>query len=489
MATVNSIHGTQANPQLPLRRLVGYGMGDAGCNIAFQMTGLFLLVYYTNVVGIRPEHSAMIFLFIKVWDAFADIFAGRLVDKTMTRWGKFRPFLLWYSIPLLVSNLLCFWIPVSNYGMKLVWATVTYALMGLLYSLVNIPYGSLAGAMSQDPVDRSRMAAARMVGSGATILILALFLAPAVKSGGNLEATFLITAVAFLVVGSAFFMTTFATAKEVVYREVDQVSLKETLQTVRRNGPLMRLCGSSLLYLTGQNVVSAMSVYIGADLLGKFSDGNWITPTVVVITTGAVLYMGPLGPMITRKLGKKQGFILSCVASIVGLVLFWLGVAALNNLWACVIGLFILGGGMAVLNTMTWALEADTVEYGEYQTGIRTEGATYAAFSFTRKVGQGVGMAMGSWVLGLAAYDASLKPGGGQSDGTLASMALWFAVLAGACFLGALAIMSTYPLTEARFSEIMAGIAKRRAAFGSISGGAEQEAYDLKKANAAEKGK
>ena len=165
------------------------------------MTGLFLLVFYTDVVGISPVHAGNIFLFVKIWDAFADLFAGRMVDRTMTRWGKFRPFLLWYSVPLLAANLLCFWIPVDGYGMKLAWAVVSYALLGLLYSLVNIPYGSLAGAMSQNPIDRSRLASARMVGSGTTILLLALVLAPQIKASDNLARSFLVTAVIFLVIG------------------------------------------------------------------------------------------------------------------------------------------------------------------------------------------------------------------------------------------------------------------------------------------------
>ena len=111
-----------ARPHLPPSRILGYAAGDAGCNIAFQMTGLFLLVFYTDVVGINPMHAGNIFLFVKIWDAFADLFAGRMVDRTMTRWGKFRPFLLWFSVPLLASNLLCFWIPVDGYGAKLAWA-------------------------------------------------------------------------------------------------------------------------------------------------------------------------------------------------------------------------------------------------------------------------------------------------------------------------------------------------------------------------------
>ena len=153
---------------------------------------------------------------------------------------------------------------------------MSYALLGLLYSLVNIPYGSLAGAMSQNPVDRSRLAAARMVGSGATILLLALVLAPQIKASDNLALTFLVTAAAFLVIGTILFTITFVTARETVVRDVAQVSLKQTLQTVRQNGPLVRLCLSSLFYLTGQNIVSALGIYIANDVLSQYTGGNWL---------------------------------------------------------------------------------------------------------------------------------------------------------------------------------------------------------------------
>jgi glucuronide carrier protein len=449
-----------SRPHLPVPRILGYGCGDAGCNIAFQMTGLFLLVFYTDVVGIKPIHAANIFLFVKFWDAFADLFAGRMVDRTMTRWGKFRPFLLWYSVPLLASNLLCFWIPVGGYGAKLAWATASYALLGLLYSLVNIPYGSLAGAMSQNPVDRSRLASARMVGSGTTILLLAVVLAPQLKASDNLALTFLVTAAVFLVIGMVLFMITFVTAKETVIREVAQVSFKQTIETVTKNGPLARLCLSSFFYLTGQNIVSAMGIYIANNILSQYAGGNWLATVVTIITTGAVIYVGPFGPVVTRRLGKKRGFMIAGVGALVGSALFFVS----GNLLFALVGLFFVGVGMALLNTMTWALEADTVEYGEFQTGIRTEGATYAAFSFTRKVGQAVGAAVAGYALAWAGYNGALKgTGKPQAPEVLDRMQQAAGLLPFLFFLVALLIMATYPLTEARFKEIVQGIQANRA--------------------------
>ena len=378
----------------------------------------------------------------------------------MTRWGKFRPFLLWYSVPLLVSNLLCFWIPVDGYGAKLAWAVVSYALLGLLYSLVNIPYGSLAGAMSQNPIDRSRLASARMVGSGTTILLLALILAPQIKASDNLARTFLITAAIFLVIGAILFMITFLTARETVIRDVAQVSLKQTLQTVRQNGPLVRLCLSSFFYLTGQNIISALGIYIANDILMQYAGGNWLATVVTIITTGAVIYTAPFGPMITRTLGKKRGFIIAGLGALVGTALFFVS----GNLLFALVGLFFAGVGMALLNVMTWALEADTVEDGEYRTGIRTEGATYAAFSFTRKFGQAVGAGIAGYGLAWAGYDGAVKgTGRSQAPEVLDRMQYAAGALPFLFFLVAILIMVTYPLTEARFREIVQGIQANRA--------------------------
>lgn len=452
-----------ASPHLRWRTVAGYGAGDAGCNIAFQMTALFLLLYYTDVVGITPADAGTVFLVVKLFDAFADIFAGRMVDRTMTRFGKFRPFILWFSLPLLAANLLCFAIPDISYGLRLLWAYLSYALLGLLYSMVNIPYGSLAGAMSQNPVDRSRLAASRMVGSGTTILLLAIILAPQIKGASDLHRTFIIVGVLFLVLGMALFLTTFLTSRETVYREVARVSLKETWATVRQNSPLLRLCGSSFFYLTGQNVVGALAIYVANDVLSRYVPGsaNWLATVVTIITTGAVIYVGPFGPAVTRRFGKKHGFLIGCGISVFGGLLFGLG----HTLWVNLLGLFVVGLGMALLNTMTWALEADTVEYGEYKTGIRTEGATYAAFSFTRKVGQAVGAAVASYALAIIGYSSTPR-GSAKLPQTLEvqdGIARAMAFLPMAFFVIAFLVMSTYPLTEARFKEIMISIAQNRA--------------------------
>src|SRR4051794_10022877 len=163
---------------LRLAQYVGYGAGDAANNMAFSMSSMFLLLYYTDVVGIAATTVGTLFLVVRVFDGFADLFAGRIVDRTDTRWGRFRPYLLFAGRPLLLLNIAVFSVPDMSATGSVVYAYLTYVLFGLAYSLVNIPYGSLATVMTQDVLERSRLATFRVFGSNLAILLVAVAVAP-----------------------------------------------------------------------------------------------------------------------------------------------------------------------------------------------------------------------------------------------------------------------------------------------------------------------
>ena len=159
--------------KLPIKTVLGYGAGDFAFNLAFSLSTAFLLYYYTDVAGISAAAVGTMFLVVRLWDAFADLLAGRLVDRTMTRWGKFRPFIMFGAVLLLFMSFLTFRVPASfDEGMKLVYAYATYAILGLLYSLVNIPYGSLASAVTQSVRERAKLVAARAFGAGVGGVVL-----------------------------------------------------------------------------------------------------------------------------------------------------------------------------------------------------------------------------------------------------------------------------------------------------------------------------
>ena len=171
--------------------IVGYGAGDAANNLAFTTATMFLLIYYTDVAGISAAAAGTLLLVVRVFDAFADVFAGRIVDRTYSkRFGKFRPFILFGSLPLLLLSVATFSIPQIGESGMLLYAYLTYAALGLAYSLVNIPYGSLAGAMTRNSGERAKLASARTIGAMVVGAGLGIFIAPLITPDRDLQSLF-----------------------------------------------------------------------------------------------------------------------------------------------------------------------------------------------------------------------------------------------------------------------------------------------------------
>lgn len=455
--TTATMTSAPSKGRLGLPQFLGYAAGDAACNLAFSMSSMFLLLYYTDVAGISAAAAGTLFLVVRAWDAFADVFAGRMVDKTSTRWGKFRPFFIFGGVPVLLLSVATFSVPSGlGDGGKLAYAYVTYALLGLAYSLVNIPYGSLAAGMTQLPQERAKLASFRVIGSNVTILMLAFVVAPQIKGSSDLQRSLTITTLAFVVLGYALFLVLFKTARENVEREVAKVSLKQTIGTVRRNRPLMMLCLSSLMFLTGWFSVQTVGAYYARDVLGDANLYIWMTVTGAVAT----FIIAPLIPTIVRTFGKKHAYITFGLVTIAGGTGLAVAPTATPVIPIAFFGVMSLG--LAAVNTLMWAIEADTVEYGEWKTGIRTEGATYAIFSFTRKMGQSIGGAAAAYTIGLGGY-ISGQPGAVQPESAVQAIKIAMGAVPAAFIVVAIGIMLFYPLTEKVFTQIVRETAQLRA--------------------------
>ncbi|MCW2811739.1 MAG: glucuronide transporter, partial [Friedmanniella sp.] len=233
--------------KLPRRTVLGYGAGDFGFNLAFSLSTSFLLYYYTDVAGISAAAVGTMFLVVRLWDAVADLIAGRAVDKTMTRWGKFRPFLMFGAVPLLFMSFLVFHVPSSfSAGNKLIYAYATYAVLGLVYSLVNIPYGSLASAVTQSVHERAKLVAARAFGAAIGGVVLTFVIGNMINDlkgekksiaspedllayQAQVQGAFTKITLAFIVVGTLAFLFTAYTCREKVIRTQPRVSVRETV--------------------------------------------------------------------------------------------------------------------------------------------------------------------------------------------------------------------------------------------------------------------
>jgi MFS family permease len=295
--------------------LIGYALGDFGCNLAFTLGSTFLLYYYTDVAGLTAATVGTMFFVVRLWDAFADLIAGRAVDRTMTRWGKFRPFILFFAVPLLFLSFLTFHVPTGlGDAATLLYVYLTYAVLGLLYSLVNIPYGSLASAMTQSVRQRAKLISGRTLGAAGGSVLISYIIAPqisALRAQKNTlppdvyldqaQSIFTNITLLFILLGSIAFGLTFLWCHETVVRRSPRVTVKETFATLRQNRPLAILCGASFFYLVGFYTVTGATLYYATYILGDAA----LAFQVALLSTGVQILVTPFIPKLIGRFGKK----------------------------------------------------------------------------------------------------------------------------------------------------------------------------------------
>jgi glucuronide carrier protein len=454
--------------RLRTSQYLGYAGGEIANNLTFATVSSFLLIYYTDVAGISAAAAGTLFLLVRIWGGVADLFAGRSVDHTTTRWGRFRPYVLFGAAPLLALLVAMFSIP-SGLGTdaKVVWACVSYALFQLAYSFVNIPYGSLAAAMTQEPDERAKLATGRVIAAGLTILLIAIVVAPQLSGSGDLQRSLTITTIVFAFAGLALYVWCFASARETVPRGGATATVKETLGMVRRNRPLIVLCGSAVLFLSGMFSLQTVAVYYARDVLGDTD----LYIVMTVVQTIAMVASAAVIPPAAEAVGKKRVYI---VAGLIGAAA-GLGVAIAPGS-APVIGIAcwgLVGVALGFINTLIFSVQADTVDFGEWRTGVRAEGASYSLLSFTRKAGQGVGGAIAAFTIGAGGYVSGATH---QSDAAVTSIRVAAGGIPALAFLAAGVVMVAYPLTERTVRRMVAEMADRRARRGLAAPGRDSPA-------------
>jgi glucuronide carrier protein len=445
---------------------LGYAAGEVANNLTFQMVSAFVLIYYTDVAGISAAAAGTLLLIARAWGGFSDLLAGRSVDATSTRWGKFRPYLLFGPVPLFALLVAVFSIPGGlGDGGKLAWAFVSYALFSLAYSFVNIPYGSLAAAMTQEPDARAKLSSSRAVSASVTILLIAVAVSPQIEGSDDLQRSLTITTLIFAALGLSLYLWCFATSRETVQRDIQPVGVRATVHMVARNRPLVLLCASSLLFLTGMFSLSTVAVYYARDVLGNTN----LYVVMTLVQTVAMVVAAAFVPKLVAAVGKKRAYVLAGAVAAVSAVAFAL---APGSVPAIGIGCYgVLGLGLGAINALIFALQADTVEYGEWRSGVRAEGASYSVLSFMRKAGQGIGGAAAAYTIGLGGYVSGAAT---QSDAAVISIRVAAGIVPAVAVAGATAVMLTYPLTERAFRTIVAELAERRAGRGTpLPAGAE----------------
>ncbi|MCC2593934.1 glycoside-pentoside-hexuronide (GPH):cation symporter [Tessaracoccus sp. OS52] len=387
-------------------QVFSYSLGDVANNLTFMMTSMFLMVYMTDIAGVSAGVAGTIYGVTKIWAGVSDLVAGQTVDRTNTRWGRLRPYLLFGSTPLAIVFVLLFSVPAGlSPALTIAWILLLDALFQLGYSFVNIPYGSLAAAMTQDPVDRSKLSGARSIANALTGVILSAIVAPQFQdtTADGVRLRFTLTAIGLGILAVVLYLICFKNAKEVVPRSATKISLKRTVKMIRHNRPLLVLCLAAFFLLAAIFMMNAVGLYYARYILGNAA---WFTFLALAQTVGTVV-AASLVSGVTSRFGKRNGYMGAAALAILGFLLIFL--VPEGSLPIAVVAWFIFGLGSGGTNALMFSMQADTVDYGEWKTGLRSEGGSYSILSFIRKTGQGVGGWGGAAIIGAFGYVAQAE--------------------------------------------------------------------------------
>lgn len=435
------------------REKIAYGLGDTASNIVFQTVMLFLAFFYTDIFGISAATVGTMFLVVRLIDAVTDPMMGLITDKTRSRHGQFRPYLLWLVIPFAVASVMAFTTPDFGPTGKVIYAYVTYTLLMLAYTAINIPYSALGGVLSSDPNERVSVQSYRFVFGMLGGLLVTLFTLPLVDwfGQGDRASGYQLTIAVMSVLGVILFLLCFAGTKERVSSPPDQhLTLTSGLRTLWKNGAWRTLAMAAVLLLIGIAIKNTLAIYYVKYYLLR---EDLITAFISLGMIGNILGCAVANPL-TRRVDKVKAYrALQYIAAAVCLAAFWVPADQI----ALAFTLYFLWGFFLQMATpMLWAKIADVVDFGQQQSGVRATGLVYSSVVFFIKVGIAIGGAIAGWWLALYGYQAD-QP---QTMEAQLGILIAFTVLPAIASLLVAWVMRGYTLTQQRVVKIAQDLAQ-----------------------------
>lgn len=462
--------------KLSWRERIGFSCGDLAQNLIYQTVSIWLLFFYTNVYGLKPSVSAVMFLVVRIIDVIWDPIVGTFIDKANPRWGKYRSWLIFAGIPLAAFAILCFW---NGFSGSLLYAYITYVGMSMCFTLINVPYGALNSSLTRDTDEITILTSVRMFLAnlaGLIIktlpLVIAIF-APKVynEDTGRMEAVYntpesapawFITMSIFALIGLSLLIFCFFESKERIVmdeKETENVKVSDLWMELLRNRPLRILSFFFIVSFTTMSISNAADSYFMSYNIGA-------TP----LMTTAFMWMGtipafvflPMVPAIKRRIGKAGMFRLFLGISIIGMLLMYL-VVSVPSLKACFpllcVVQFVKSAGVLVATGYMWALVPEVVTFGEYTTGRRVAAIVNALICIFMKAGMALGGVIPGLVLTWVGFDAAAKVQTPLAEQGI----LWLVTLIPALlFFAAIFIIGRYELSDERMDTINMEIANRR---------------------------
>ena len=391
--------------------VVCYGLGDLASQFVWTFVGSYLTIFYTDIVGLAPVAVSAIMLGARIWDAVNDPMMGAWAERSHSRFGRFRPWIAFGCPALAIFSVLTFTNPFAGSSAAgIIWATVTYVVAGMLYTLVNIPYGAMAAVMTEDADQRNVLNSSRSIGMNAGMVIVNAVSAGLALHFSGEGATvanghgYMMTAIVYCLIAVPLFLVVFFTSREVVQpvAQNTRFSFRDTIKNLVGNKYLMIITLVMILQMTAFMGRIAVTVYYVIYCLGSFS---MIALIMTIPSLGGIIGSFFVS-FFAKRFGKRNVLIGSMVVQAIGLIIIYL--APFDNmamvLTGCVIfGLFNVGFPMSL------SMVADSVDYMEHKTGIRTDGSAYATYGLATKIGNALGGAVGVLLLGATGYVANAQ--------------------------------------------------------------------------------
>lgn len=459
---------------ITLKEKIGYGFGDAASSMFWKIFGMYSLFFYTDVFGITAAAAGTMFLVARLWDSFFDVFVGIVSDRTRTRWGKYRPYLLWFAVPFAVMGVITFFVPDFGQTGKLVYAYVTYSLMMIVYSLINVPYASLLGVISPDPIERNSLASYRMsfafIGSFVTFMLLQPLIdffaktfdsnsiTQAVQTADSSVSTspvgWVMGVGAIGIICIILFLLCFRWTKERV-TQIDtekSVSIKQDLKDLFRNAPWWILVATGLAALLFNAIRDSVAIYFFRDFVKvnyRMPGTNWDMTTIYFLVGQAANLIGVMAaPSVSAKYGKKKTYMLAVLfAGILSTGFYFIP----NNIVWILIFQFAISIFAGYVLPLLWSMFADIVDHQELLTGRRATGLIFSSSSMSQKLGWAFGAALSGWILALFKYAPDAIE---QTQQTLFGEHIMISLIPAVCCLLAFIGMMFYPLSDRKVKEI-----------------------------------
>lgn len=430
---------SKADAKLSLKEKIGYSLGDTASHFVWDMVGFWILIFYTDTFGISAAAAGTIMLIARFWDMISDPVMGIIADRTKTKWGKFRPYILWMAVPYSVLAVLTFTTPNLGPTGKVIYAGTTYFLLMTVFTAINLPYSSLGAVMTSDSYERAGLNSYRFIFAfvgqfivSGTALSLALYF-----GGGDTAKGYQYTLMLFGGISLILFLITFKTTRERVQPPKDQKeNLKEDFKNLFKNRPWVILFFVGIISFIMFAMQNLSIAYYFKYYIGNEENVQLFN----VIGTVALIVAIPFSKPLAQKFGKRNVFLASSLLS--GFFFICLYIPSSDNLFLIYTFNILAKIAYAPAVPLLWTMLADTADYSEWKSGRRATGLVFSAATFAQKAGWGVGGALAGWLLAVFQFTPNVE----QSDTAITGIKLMISVFPGILYMSCAILLYFYTI-------------------------------------------